>query len=105
MKFKHAAAPFTYTLYDHVHTGSLQKYKKKITWKLLYCLPSEPMTAFFAFIILLRVKTNILTLEYVKTNFPAALMLKINNPSSRQNLPAPPPPPPPGPFRIKWSSP
>ena len=38
-------------------------------------------------------KINILALVYLKINFPAMLMLKINN-LSRSNLPAPPPPPP-----------
>ena len=121
---KHAAASFTYTLYvlnaptDSMYCLCICTYRKsanmqkKNTWKLLSCLPSEPIfspppphfvgvfvcfSLFFAFNILLRMKINILTLVCLKINVLAALMLKINKPS-RKNCRPPP-------LRIKWSSP
>ena len=79
------------------HSGILQKCKKKITWKIIpasllerHTSPFLPLPLFLLCKILLRVKIYILTLVYLEINFPAELMLKINN-MSRQNLPAPPP--------------
>ena len=39
MKFKHAAAPHQYIHCVHIQVHSA-KMQKKITWKLLSCLPS-----------------------------------------------------------------
>ena len=94
-------------------TGCLQKFKKNRMEKPVLVLPPfrtiipNPATPFLFFVffffvfffcfsfvlfkILLSMKINILALVYLKINFPAELMLKINN-LTRPNLPVPPPP-------------
>ena len=58
--------------------------------------PPPPLGFFVVVVVLFKTffagENNILALVYMKINFPAVLMLKINN-LSRLNLPAPPPPP------------
>ena len=87
------------------------------TWKarscplyLILALPPTPppfylsiyfFLSFFFFCFLkklLRLKINILSSIYPEINFPAELVMKINN-LSRPKVPGPPP------LRIKWSSP
>ena len=60
-------------------------------WTIIPKPPNpQPPFVLFCFLILLLMKIDILALVYLKINFPAELMLKINN-LSRQILPAPPP--------------
>ena len=100
MKFKHAAARFTYT---HVRIGSLHKNKKNHIKScpaapLIYTnIPTPPPPPHFVVVvlfsclikILLPGKINILALVYMKINFSTKLMLKIHN-LSRKKLPPPP---------------
>ena len=47
MKINHAAVPFTYTLYVHAHTGSLQKCKKIAHMETRVLPPPPPLWVFF----------------------------------------------------------
>ena len=93
IKFKHAANPFTNILYAHAHTSSQQN---KITRNSCPAsplnqtfLPSPPWFFFlWSLKFSLRLKIYILALVYLKMNFPAEPMLRMNNPS-RQNFPVP----------------
>ena len=107
MKIKHAAAPFTYTLYamnipvvwknikKHMENPVpplLNQHSDPLVFVCLLVLVFFFFFFFCFFTILLRVK-NILALVYLKINFPANI-LKINNQLRQMCHPPTPPPPP-----------
>ena len=101
-KFNHTSAQFTNTL------SAKKSHEKSCPASLLNQhsdpSPLPPFWFFFCCCCAFQKKKIVGENKYsglgiVKINFPAVLMLKINN-LSRQNLPALPPP-----LRTKWSSP
>ena len=80
-----------YMAYMHMHITAVCKIFFKNHMENPVPPPFWTNILFWFVKMLLRVKIYILALVYLKINFPAEIMLKINN-LSRQNLPAPPPP-------------